>query len=264
MKAPRADALDPGATVRRWGADLPVEPGIQAEIRRFTNDGETLGQTYAAALAQGIKKQVFEAAAKNLAQIDAGKMEPFFDVTFPDPGFATGQSEKELSDAQKKFESGFVRTEFRTFVACDDTPRDALRIYTSEAFRLKTSSRTKRIWIDGGNSCVETEGKMFVPAMMSCNHIDELHEPGMSLQHSQVVSNPGGRDYQVVYFKESLKTITKVDGGLIVHYINFSRSMKINSIAKKFVKGALQDSQLEAIAELHKELEAISPEHSPQ
>ena len=59
-------------------------------------------------------------------------------------------------------------------------------------------------------------------------------ENGVTAEHSQVVSNPGGEDFQTVYFKESLKVFISVPDGLALYYINYTRSAKLGSLKKKF------------------------------
>ena len=121
-------------------------------------------------------------------------------------------------------------------------------------FRMEMSSRTKRIWDEGGTSCVETQKKTFVPAMMSCNRITEIDGDSFSAQHSQVVSNPGGDGYQVVYFKESIKAFVSVPGGLLLYYINYSRSKRVTGIAHGLVRGKLKGTEEDAIALLAEKL----------
>lgn len=239
----------------RWREQVQVDPRVPDEMKRFVHDGEKLGAEYVESALPALRQRLFDAAAARIGEIERGDHGDFVDVEFPDPGFVLGKKESNLSDVEKKFEDGFVRTEFRAFIPCSGVaPHQALRLYTSTDFRMQISSRTERIWDQGGNNCVKTRKKTFVPAMMSCNRITEIHGDDFSAQHSQVVSNPGGDEYQVVYFKESIKTFVTVPGGLLLHYINFSRSKRVTGIARGLVRGKLEGAQRDAVALLAEEL----------
>jgi hypothetical protein len=253
--SPMSYADDVAATFSQWKDDVQVDPRVAAEMKRFVRDGETLGGDYVQSAVLALRGLVFDAATTRLAEIGRGNREDFIEVEFPDAGFVLGKNAGKLSAAEEDFEDGFVRTEFRAFVSCEGvTPKEALRLYTSADFRMQMSSRTRRIWDDGDDNCVETRKKTFVPAMMSCNRITEIHRDGFSAQHSQVVSNPGGDGYQVVYFKESIKTFVSVPGGLVLHYINYSRSKRVTGIAHGLVRSKLKGTEEDAIALLAEKL----------
>ena len=97
---------------------------------------------------------------------------------------------------------------------------------------------------------------MVLSPIQYCNRIDECHQPGLSIQHSQTVMNGEGDGYQTVYFKESLKTFVAVPGGLALHYVNYSRSVGMGGIKKKIGRGKIEDSQQKAIDELAKAIES--------
>jgi hypothetical protein len=236
------------AQVRQWCETLATDEGVAGEVRKYIRDKREFSDEYALELAAGVRSLIFDAADICLRDVGSGNYESFVDVEFPDPGFAAGRSEDDVEKLGRRFEKGFVRTEFLAFVEADGvTSKDAMRVYTSKDFRLKTSSRTRRIWDEDGVRCVEARKKAFVPPMMSCNRIEELHGDGFSAQHSQVVSNPGGSGFQTIYYKESLKTFIEVPGGIVVHYINYSRSKKVNSFTKGIARKKLVTAQEEAV-----------------
>ena len=116
---------------------------------------------------------------------------------------------------------------------------------------MRVSSPIENIWMEGDENCVETKGvTLILSPMKNCSRIDELHRPGLAAQHSQTVANPGDDDYQPVYFKESIKTFVAVPGGLVLHYINYSRTTGLGGLKKRIARGKLKDSQAEAIREM--------------
>jgi hypothetical protein len=123
---------------------------------------------------------------------------------------------------------------------------------------MEVSSRIKRIWMEGEESCIETKGlRPFLSSTLACNRIDELISPGLASQHSQVVSNPGGDDYQDVYFKESLKTFVNVPGGVVFYYINYTRAVKLGGLRKRIGRGKVKGSQEKAVRELQSVLSGV-------
>ena len=146
-------------------------------------------------------------------------------------------------------------------VAClngDDIDAEwALRAYTEPDFRMRVSSQIARIWPEDGNSCVETKG---VTALLSptiaCNHITEFLTSDVASQHSQVVSKPIDDDYQTVYFKESVKTFVVMDGVLALHYVNFTRSVKLGRVKRWAGTGKIKESEQRAAAELQAVIDA--------
>jgi hypothetical protein len=239
---------DRRARVRQWSESLAIDPRVVGEVRKYVRDNREFSEKYAMELAAGVRALIFEAADACLRDVSNGHYEPFVQVDFPDPGFAVGRDEDQVDKLGRRFEKGFVRSEFLAFIKADGvTPTAAMSVYTSKDFRLKTSSRTRRIWDEEDVRCVEARKKTFVPPMMSCNRVEELHGEGFALQHSQVVSNPGGTGFQTIYYKESLKTFIEVPGGILVHYINYSRSKKVNSFTKGIARKKLVTAQQEAV-----------------
>jgi hypothetical protein len=242
VPASAGNPQDIGADISEWRESLEIDPRVIEGIMRFDDDGESPRESYARALAGSLRGVAFAAVDRYLQDVANGDYDTSYDVDFPDGGFVSGAEEP--NGAEKQFEKGFVRTEFRAFIECDGvSPEQAMRLYTSEDFRLKTSSRAKRVWKEEGLACVETNGSTFVSAMLTCNRTTEIIEADFASQHAQVVSNGGGEDYQIVYFKESIKTFVQVPGGLMLHYINYSRSKKVPAFAKPFAGGGIKDAQ---------------------
>jgi hypothetical protein len=243
------------ASALAWGDTLPADERVIREIDRYAADekGEFRGG-YAAGLSAGTRRRVFAAVAEALAKPPRPNGEPSVEVAFMEPGFANASGGESLSPLEKKFEESIIRTESVAFFeGVDVSPAAALKIYSDPAFRMSTRSRMKRIWIDGGLDCVETEGvKFLVSATLYCSRLDEFRDSTVAMEHSQVVEN--GDDYETVYFKESLKTFVKVPGGIVFHYINFFRGTGLGGVKKSIGKGKIVESETKAIEELGKRL----------
>jgi hypothetical protein len=251
-----ASQESPAASVSTWGEGLEMDHRVAEGISRYSKEKDDLGAAYPEAIAAAVRRVLFRDAASALAKLPAVGSETSIEVTFPDPGFAAADGRETDDEHQRKFEEGFVRIEvLATFAVEGVTPEEALRMYTGEEFRMETSSRIKRIWTENDLSCVEVRGvKALLSPTLACNRIDELLLPRLAAQHSQVVSNPGGDDYQTVYFKESLKTFVEVPGGLVLHYVNYARAVKLGSIKRSFGRGRIAASEEEKIEALRNHL----------
>ncbi len=245
------DGVGAAAMVANWCDTLEVDERIPAEIKRF-EDGR-LDDAYAMSLAVDVRRLVFDSASARLEALAKGQCAPFVEVTFEEAGFASPGGEP-ASELEREFEEAFIRTEVLACLQVDDvTPEDVLRTYTDPEFRKNVSSRIARIWSEGGDSCIETKGfRPFLESTLVCNRIDELHTEELAAQHSQVVSNPGGDDHQAVYFKESLKTFVKIPGGMALHYVNYTRTVKLGGLRKRIGRKKIADSQEDAVDELRK------------
>jgi hypothetical protein len=242
----------PPAVLAGWLDRFPPDAEVIAQIDRYSQEEENLGPGYAAAIAASLRSLIVTAAAKALADPAAAPVEPAIDVLFPDAGFADPDGREPDRKSQRKFEEGFIRTEALVFLKTGDaTPGEALHAYTDPAFRMEMSSRIKRIWDEDSLSCVEVKGITgLLSPTLGCNRVRELVLPDLAAQHSQVVSNPGGDDYQTIYYKESLKTFVSVPGGLVLHYINYTRAVKLGSIKRKIGGGKIADKEERKIREL--------------
>lgn len=259
LTRPPADArsamgIGAAAMVAGWGDTLEVDERILAEIKRFEDGG--LDDAYAMSLAESVRRLVFKSATTRLEALAKGECSPFVDVRFEEAGFASPDAAP-TNDLEREFEGAFIRTELLACFQTDDvTAEDALRTYVDPEFRKTVSSRVKRIWSEGGESCIETNGvRPFLQSTLVCNRIDEFHNGALAAQHSQVVSNPGGDDHQDVYFKESLKTFLEIPGGIALHYINYTRAVKLGGLRKRIGRGKIAGSQEKAVEGLRKILE---------
>lgn len=242
--------------ITRWGEAVDIDSRVVTEIGRFEEDRGPFGDGYAAELAIGIHRLVVASAAGVSRKVRDGVCEPFTEVTFPAAGFVTGVPPSGRSE--REFEESFVRTEALACFQTDVTPREALGIYTSADFRKQVSKRLEEVRAEDGHDCVKVRGVSFVLGPMDyCSRVEELHEKGLSLQYSQVVSNGGDEDTQPVYFKESLKVFIAVPGGLAFYYINYSRSTDMGGLKKRIGRGKLVESQEKAIR--HLEAQITSP-----
>jgi hypothetical protein len=242
--------------VVEWSRGLPVDPRAVDQVNRYSAEENDLGDDYASQMAGRLRALLIRDAANALRDLSAAPAEPRVEVAFPDPGFADPDRREPDSKARRRFEEGFIRIEALVFLAAGDVePERVLRMYSDPSFRMEMSSRIKRIWTEDSLSCVEVNGvKGLLSPTYGCNRVDEIARPSWASQHSQVVSNPGGDDYQTTYFKESLKTFVSVPGGLVLHYINYTRAVKLGSIKRKLGRGKIEDSELDKIRELQKRL----------
>lgn len=254
--AGQAASEDHGPRVTEWGAGLELDPRVVEQIEIYSQEEDDLGEGYASVLAPEVRRLVFAAAVGALGDLPSAPGEPIIDVSFLEAGFAARDGEPPADEHQREFEEGFIRTEVLAYIEVEDvTPETALRMYTSPELRMDVSSRIKRIWADGKLSCYEVKRvRALLSPTMACNRIDEFVCSDVASEHSQVVANPGGDDYQTVYFKESLKTFVAVPGGLALHYINYTRTVKLGSIKRKFGRGKIAESEEDKIRELERRL----------
>jgi hypothetical protein len=239
-----------------WGGGLELDPRVLEQIEMYSQEEDDLGDSYASALASEVRRLVFADAVKALGNLPSAPGDPVIAVSFLEAGFAARDGEPPEDEHQREFEEGFIRTEALAYIEAKDvTPEAALRLYTNAEFRMDVSSRIKRIWDDGELSCYEVKGvRALLSPTMACNRIDEFVSSEVASEHSQVVANPGGEDYQTVYFKESLKTFVAVPGGLALHYINYTRAVKLGSIKRTFGRGKIAGSEEDKIRELERRL----------
>ena len=234
----------------QWGDTLALDERVVGEIERFAADEDTqFSANYGQNFAADIRRLVFADVAKRLDTIAAGDIEPFVEVTYPEAGFAGEDGTAPQQKSERKFEDSFVRTELiAVFEDNDASPETALRLYTSAEFRKKATSRIERIWDEDGLNCVETAGvTMLLSPMLNCSSVNELVLPDLAMQHSQVVRNGGGEGYQPVYFKESVKTFVRVPECLVLHYINYSRTIGMGGLKKSLGRKKIKGSQEDAI-----------------
>ncbi len=249
-----SDGEIPVSLLTAWGDTLSIDSRVLAEITRYADEKGDFSDGYAERLAQGVRRLIFDAVDARLRAALDGECEPVVDVFFPKPGFAVEESEAPTLKSETKFEKSFVRTEM---VACFDvdgvSPEEALRIYTSTEFRMRVASRIERIWDEAGENCVKVSGVTAVMGPMnSCSRITELHAPGLASHHSQTVSNDGDEGNQLVFFKESVKTFVATPDGLVLHYINYSRTTGMGALKKKIGRGKIRGSQERAVEELQR------------
>jgi hypothetical protein len=257
---PRAEASEALASAMMWADTLPIDPRVMAEIDRFAaaEKGVFRGGN-AAELAAAARRRVFSAVSDALSNPAVRGGKPSVEVAFMEPGFGGGLQGEGVPPLEAEFEKSIVRTECLAFIEGEDiSPDAALGIYAEPAFRMSVHSKIKRIWMDGGLDCVETEGvKFLLSPTLYCSRLDEYRDSTVVMQHSQVVANDG--EYETVYFKESLKTFVKVPGGMIFHYINFFRGSGLGGVRKSVGKGKIIESETRAVEELSRRLSDRTP-----
>jgi hypothetical protein len=258
----RSAAEGPGSSVAAWVDSLAFDDGAIAEIELFAKEKRSeIESGYARELSEGIRRLMSAGVREALDRITAGERTPFIDVSVVEPGFASAGKTPPDDSVQREFEKSFVRTEFLEFFPDEDTlPRAALAIYTTPDFRQTAMPRIERIWNEGGEVCVEIRGvKLAVDPVSYCDHIENHHEEGLSVQHTQAVRNAGGSGHQTVYFKESLKVFIRLPDGLVFYYLNYSRTIGLGGIRTRLALGQIKKSEKNAIEELGHRLAADSP-----
>lgn len=246
---------DPASRLAAWIEQLPLDDRVVAQISRYSEEKDDLGAEYPERTAAAMRSLVLNDVKRALSGLSAGG-DTVVEAEFMEAGFMDPEGREPDDKHARQFEEGFIRTEATAFIGIEGvTPERALKIYASAEFRMDVSSRIKRIYDDGGSSCIEVKGvKALLSPVFYCNDVVELVEPGLASEHSQVVSNPGDGDYQTVYFKESVKTFVAVPGGLAYHYINYIRAVKLGSIKKSFGRGKIEDSEKDKLKELQRRL----------
>lgn len=245
-----------------WLLSLESDPRTVSEILEFRHRDASLDADFAKMFAADVRRLVVRETSANVRNLMAGERTPFINVEYPDAGFADPDGQQPEQSGERRFETSFIRTEVIALFDDDETaPETALRSYTAPEFRKSTSSQLKAITEENGLLCVETKGLRFVlEPTLSCNRVQELHLPGVSAQHSQVVANPGGDEFQNVYFKESLKVFLSVPEGLALYYLNFTRTTDLGAMSRYVGRGKISQSQQKAIDEM-RQLLGSAPTH---
>ncbi len=235
-----AAQASPHEAMLTWFDALGMDTRVEAEIGRFQHDDRMISDSYRGHVASAIRDLVLEAARVRLAEFAAGGCEPYVKAEFPSAGFAT----EDPDDVEDRFEGGFVKTEMIACFRTEMAPDSLLAIYTSPDFRMEVESRLERIWMEDDLSCVETGGMWaLLDPTLSCNRIDRYVEGDIASEHSQVVRNQGEEPFQDIYFKESFKTFVRIPGGVALHYINYSRSIRLGRLKRAVGRGKIEGSQ---------------------
>ncbi len=240
-----------------WIDTLTFDAGIAEEIALFAAAKESgVDEGYEDRLAAAIRRLIATDVERQVKRVVEGVREGFIEVTVLDAGFASPGGELSANSTERACESSFVRTEVTAFfAACDTEPEEALRIYTDPEFRKKVSPRIVRIWQDDEFNCVEMGGvKLLVDPMKFCDRVDDLHAEDLAVEHSQTVKNDGGKGYQPVFFKESVKSFIRCPDGLAFCYINYSRTVGLGAVEKKIARGKIEESETRAVEELGRRL----------
>lgn len=251
-------------TVASWIDSMPFDGRAADGVATFAREsGGAFSEDYPRKLATGVRRLMSADVARRLAGLSQGNREPFIAVTIMEPGFAAPNGEEPDDKTAREFEKSFIRTEVLAFYpGVDASPESALAIFASPEFRKHASHRIERIWVEEGASCVEVGGvALLLDPLMYCDLVSELHSDGLAVQHTQAVGNPGGEDYQTVYFKESLKTFVRLPDGLAFHYINYSRTIGMGALKRKIARDRIADSEKMAVDALFERLRSPEEVH---
>jgi hypothetical protein len=247
------------APVAAWLDSLPVDERALDAIELFAREKRSeFDDGYASRLAAGIRRLVGEDVERQLGKLSEGARAPFIEVTILDAGFASAGKKPGGNKTEQDFEKSFVRIEVLAFFADDTTPpRTALGMYTDPDFRKTVSSRLKSVWNEGEEVCIEMGSvKLVLDPIKCCDRIEELHLDDISIQHARTVRNTGGRGYQTVFFKESLKTFVRLPDGLAFHYLAYTRTVGMGGIKGKIGRGKIEESERKAVEEIGRRLAA--------
>ncbi len=242
-----------------WLDSIPYDERANDAIDLFAREKRNeFDDGYAARLASGVRMLVAADVERQLGRLSSGERTPIIDVTILDSGFASAEGKPSDNKTEREFEKSFVRIEMLAFFENETTaPRTALGMYTDPDFRKTISSRLKRIWNEGKEVCAEAGGVKFVlDPIACCDAIAELHLDDISVQHAQTVRNTGGKGYQAVFFKESLKTFVRLPDGLAFHYIAYTRTVSMGGVTAKIGRGKIEESERKAVAEIGRRLAA--------
>lgn len=250
-----ARAQDPGVTVKAWLDSLPIDPGVLDELQAYSEQEGEWPADSASRLAHALRERVKADVARAMQRMATGQIADEVRVNYLSPvDFAQGRAQTR-DERGRDFEDGVIRTEqFHVYEDVRTPPTVALARFTDPGFRKQTSSRIESIDENDGLSCIRTKGMWgLLDPTWTCNQITLLETDIVSVEHSQVVSNPGDDEFQTIYFKESVKAFVATRRGLVLYYINYTRSSKLGSLKKKLGRGKIEDSQrerAEAFAEL--------------
>lgn len=248
---------DPAGVVQAWLDSLEIDPGVVAQLERYADEEGEWPEDSPDLLARALRDRVRADVQRAMARITAGPVEDDVRVNFLSPeDFARGAAASR-DDRVREFQDGVIRTEqYHRFARATTSPTEALARFTDPQFRMDTSSRIESIEEEDGLSCIRTKGMWgLLDPTDTCNRITLLGTDGVAAEHSQVVSNPGDEDCQTIYFKESVKVFVATPDGLVLYYINYTRSSKLGALKKKLGRGKIEDSQRERAAALAERLD---------
>lgn len=244
------------ADVVSWIDSLAIDPAVITELQSFSHDEGEWPQDTPQRLSTAFRTRVHDDVARGMRQIANGELEPYVRVNYlSTEDFAHGREETK-DKRGRKFEEGVIRTEQLAFFPGETTPpTEALAIFVDPGFRKQTSSRIEELVEEGDESCLRTSGLWgLLDPTWACNRLTYFGTDEVAAEHSQVISNPGGDDFQMIYFKESVKIFVATEDGLALFYINYTRSAKLGSLKKKMGRGKIEDSQRERAAALGERL----------
>jgi hypothetical protein len=254
---PATDLPRPIEGVGRWAGSLPLDPGVARELERYRGERrQALSEEYRSALPLHLRGRVAAEAEARVREFLEGRCTPFVRITFGPDGAGLPAELRERGSVESNFLEALTRVEsVACFEGAELSAEDALRLYTSPAFRRTTESRIREIREEGDLSCVSTEGvRALLAPSQACNRITWFLQGPMASEHSQVVSNGEGSRLQPIYFKESLKTFVEVPGGLAFHYVNYTRSADLGAISRGIGRRAVQDAEERRIREFRRRL----------
>jgi hypothetical protein len=241
-----------------WGAGLGIDERVLGEMGRF-DDGGTLSDGYPSAFARQMRSEVFVAAERALGALASHGCEPMITVDLPVPRGNVPADPR--SPVAERFEQSLIRVESVTCISTErDDPAAALTLFTSPEFRRAAESRIEEIRVEGGKSCERTGGTFpLLAPTSSCASLARLDADGFSALHSQVIANPDAARTQLVYFKESLKTVVRIPGGIAIHHVHYSRSVNLGRLERWVASGKVRGAEENTLALLKERILASAP-----
>jgi hypothetical protein len=245
---PAPEAREVPVQVEEFLLQLPVQPGVDAEIARF-QDGR-LPPSYRAEFARAARRRLGTEVRDLLAQMVQDGCTPGVSVEFPGQEFSGIQ---DLTSLEKDFEDSMVLTRSSSCHRTDLPPEELLGIYSSRDLRMAAQSRMEDVYEEDGLTCYAVGG---VPILLaptrSCNDVTQATWPGAAAEHSQSVRSEA-EGHQPVYFKESLKAALELQDGVVgLVHVTVTRSTGLGGLEKRLGRGKIEESvrrQAEVLAE---------------
>jgi hypothetical protein len=256
------DDQEPATAINAWLDTLAIDPGVARELQSYADEKGDWPAETPERLANQFRQKIREDVARAIPRILAGEVGEEVAVDFLTPADFARDGSETRDDRGREFEEGVIRTEqFHVYPGASASPTAALAQFTDVDFRKRTSSRIEDIHEQDQVSCLRTKGMWgLLDPTWTCNRIKLFDEDGIAAEHSQVVSNPGDDGFQTIYFKESIKVFVATPRGLVLYYINYTRSSKLGAFKKKFGRGRIEESQRDRARALSEYLDGMETE----
>lgn len=233
-----------------------IDPRVKAELRKFSDGGNALPDSYVEALPRTILSKMTAEKRSHLSRVNSGAgCAPTTSVTFLKAGDLLGSRGQGAADADAidEFESGMIRIEA---LGCmrGEHASEALDLVNQPAFQLSVVSELKSSQILGGLTCDRTS----VTGLGSseyCYTSLSRKTPGLAWTFTQNVTNaPVSQASAPVYFRSIFMTFTEKNGVTYGHTIAYVRGPKIPGILRGVGRSRISSTQARSFVELERRL----------